>query len=97
MHGAARASGGDAAGGRRDGKQHVCCARSGCDEDGQKRCGGCKQVGAECISKLKYVSTFCPVSSFRCVYVWMDACPRPAWRPLGMAAQLLALSSLSCC
>jgi hypothetical protein len=34
-------------GGGGDGKQRVCCARRGCGEDGQKRCGGCKQVGAE--------------------------------------------------
>jgi hypothetical protein len=44
--GGAGASGGDAAGGG-GGKRRVCCARSGCGEDGQKRCGGCKQVGAE--------------------------------------------------
>jgi hypothetical protein len=32
---------GDAA---RSGKQFVCCARRGCGKDGNKRCGGCKQV-----------------------------------------------------
>jgi hypothetical protein len=33
--------GGDAASG---GEHHVCCARRGCEREGKKRCGGCKQV-----------------------------------------------------
>ena len=33
--------GGDAASG---GEHHVCCSRRGCEKEGKKRCGGCKQV-----------------------------------------------------
>jgi hypothetical protein len=36
--------GGGAGDATRSGNEFVCCARRGCGKDGEKRCGGCKQV-----------------------------------------------------
>jgi hypothetical protein len=48
--------GGGAGDATRSGNKFVCCARRGCGKDGEKRCGGCKQVTKDCTFTVSHIA-----------------------------------------